>query len=109
MIEDVLCLGVPAGIDPTDTAVLAELPYTLGPLIRETVWSQYGDPPFRPRDVLIEPSRWLITNDLADVELFQPAHDCERCRMGNDMARLWLTEHPGRWVAMANIRYEEVW
>ncbi len=52
---------------------------------------------------------WLITTDPAQVEAFQPAHDCPACRAGNDQALAHLREHPHRPVALANITYTERW
>jgi hypothetical protein len=70
---------------------------------------QYQDQPEPPQAVLLDRTDWLITNQPDEVERFQPAHGCARCRAGKDQARAFLAEHLHRYVALANLTYREVW
>lgn len=99
-ITDYVALGIPDDFpEDIDPKVLERQVYLL--IIR-----QYERPPMA---LLIDPIDWLITSDLAQVELHQPAHDCEECRKGNERAREFLAENPGRRIALGNVTYTEVW
>lgn len=77
-------------------------------LARSRVSAQYTI--IRPAPELeFDATRWLVTADPAQVEEFQPAHDCEECRAGNIKAKAFLRNNPGRAVALGNITYTEVW
>lgn len=52
---------------------------------------------------------WLITSDPAQVQTFQPAHDCQTCQAGNAKGIAYLAEHPEAMLALGNIFYDEVW
>jgi hypothetical protein len=94
-------MAVPEGFEATEKAM-----QNLERQAWQSVFAQWGP---RERVVLAERSiEWLITDDPAEVENFQPAHDCEECRKGNVLAREYLAKHPGGTVAMANIHYVEV-
>ena len=71
------------------------------------VWGQYHHQ--RPLDIRIEAISWLFTDDADEVERCQPAHECEQCKEGNRKAQAFLREHPGRTLALADLRYVEVW
>lgn len=108
-VEDVACLVIPEHIDCTDPEVLAELPQRLELQVLASIGAQYrnqGKVP--PKVVVTDELRWLITNDPEDVEAFQPAHDCEECRKGNEATKEFLLANPGRWVAMSNMTYREI-
>jgi hypothetical protein len=90
-IQDVIALAVPEEIDCHDAAVLEVLPTSLNRMARETVWGQYTDRAVKPtlRNFRAD---WLITDDQGRIEEFSPAHDCARCRAGNDKAWLFLPD-----------------
>lgn len=105
-VQDVVCLAVPEDVDPTRD----QLREFLMSLAEQTTWFQYMQPGWvRPAALQFESIDWLITQDIDDVEKFQPAHDCERCRQGNVQAIAFLKENPGRWIAMGNLTYIEEW
>lgn len=106
VIQDVFAVAVPEAIDVADPAVREELPTFLSQMAINTTWRQYGDqkPKLEFREI-----DWLITKDPADVEAFQPAHDCAACRAGNDQSLAFLRDNPDRYVALANMSYVEVW
>jgi hypothetical protein len=112
-VLDVICLSVPEEIDPVayrahpDRQVWEMFIRKLSDLAMTTVWAQWPDHP--PVDVKFKSMTWLITNLVADVEDFQPDHDCPDCWAGNRKAELFLLSHPGRYVAMANISYVPIW
>jgi hypothetical protein len=108
-IQDVIALAVPDGWDPDDPEARPRLVELLDRLAEQTAAAQYTDPAWRPRALAFEPTEWLITQRPDEVERFQPAHDCEVCRAGNDRAREFLAEHPETWVALGNLTYTEVW
>ena len=105
-IQDVFAMVVPETFDPAQPEDRARLVAKLGPLAESYVARQYQK---APRALLFEKIDWLITQDPADVEKFQPAHDCAACRAGNDQSLAFLRENPGRWVALGNLTYTEVW
>lgn len=101
--NDVICLAVPEGVDLND-------PASFIPQIERLAWRSVRQQwPPRAR-ITLEEGRieWLITSDLAKVDEFQPAHDCEQCRSGNAQAREFLRQNPGATIAMGNIHYVEV-
>lgn len=104
-VDDVVAFVVPAGIDPlTDRVFLA----SLQPLVETCVWGQFEG--FRPPAAIrFETVTWLVTREAWEVEAFQPAHDCARCRAANDQMLAFLRDNPTRWVALGNMRYVEVW
>lgn len=103
--DDVFCVAVPEGIDPADWATLQP---QLEALARLWVHRQWQGVP-GPAAIKFADSDWLVTDNPDDVDKFQPAHDCVACLAGNDRAKAFLTANPGRWVAMANLHYTEVW
>lgn len=101
-VEDVLAFVVPAGVDPDSAATRGHMDL----LAEASIAQQYTN---RPRMVVeIEDIDWLVTNDPAEADAFQPAHDCAACLAGADQVRAFLREHPGRTVALANLVYTEV-
>ena len=106
VVQDVMCLSIPEEIDPTlylpDPGLRAAFLTKLTQLAHQTVWAQW---PTEKPAVEIEELDWMVTQAIADIEAFQPAHDCADCWMGNLKAEAFLKEHPGRWIAMANITY----
>jgi len=114
VINDVICLSLPAEIDPAvyldhpDETVRTAFMRKLSDLAQGQVWNQW--PGERaPIRVDWERMEWLITSEIDAVQRFQPAHDCAQCRLGNTRAEAFLREFPGRWIAMGNIRYTPVW
>lgn len=107
--NDVFAAGVPEDIDPTDDAQRTQLLAYLDEVARQWVWNQWAAAGQRPTDVEFAVSEWMITNKVFKVDEFQPAHDCEECRRGNETCKAFLRANPGRWVAMANMTYVEVW
>jgi hypothetical protein len=111
-VQDVICLAIPDGIDPQvflDGHVeLREAFFDkLNRLAQAQVWNQW--PTRRPKRVDWETIEWLVTDQVDDVQEFQPAHDCAQCRLGNTRAEAFLREHPGRWLAMGNLTYTPIW
>lgn len=106
--DDVFCVAVPEGVDPTGTPNWAVLRPWLEAMARLWVRRQWQGVP-GPVAIEFGDSDWLVTDNPDDVEKFQPAHDCVACLAGNDQAKAFLAEHPGRFVAMANLHYTEVW
>lgn len=106
--DDVFAALVPEGIVPTDGPIVAPLIQWLNQVARQWVENQYvpGQAPLR---IEHGEADWLITNKVYEVDEFQPAHDCEECRSGNERAKAFLRENPGRYLAMANLKYTEVW
>jgi hypothetical protein len=106
--NDVFACVVPDDIDPGDAAQQPALYAELDRQAKVWVWAQWanGGPPL---DVDVATSEWLITCDVWRVDEFQPAHDCEECRAGNEKSKAFLRANPGRWIAMANLTYTEVW
>lgn len=49
----------------------------------------------------------LITDDFETADAFQPAHECDKCLEGTRLTAEFLRDHPGRFVALANIYYTE--
>ena len=106
--DDVFAAAVPEHIDPTDDIAGQVLTTWLDRVARAWVWAQW-QPRNRPQDIEFATSTWMITCEADQVDEFQPAHDCVECRAGNDKAKAFLRANPGRWVAMANMTYTEVW
>jgi len=106
-IADVFAMAVPEQFDPAIPEDRVRLIEALDPLSERYVAAQYEAG--APKALMFEPTDWLITKDPVDVERFQPVHDCAVCRAGNDQAVAFLAEHPGRYIAMANLIYVEVW
>lgn len=103
-IDDVFAALVPEGADYTTD----EVKDRLSVMVHDQVWHQWPREE-RPVEVQFEKIDWLVTQDPADVERFQPAHDCEACRQGNARIRTFLIENPGRWVVLGNMHYVEIW
>jgi hypothetical protein len=111
-VQDVLMLAIPEQIDPliytqSGSDVREAFTASLQREAVESVWAQWPTRP--PVRVDFDKINWLITKDVADIESFQPAHDCPDCWMGNLQAEEFLKANPGRWIAMANITYTPVW
>lgn len=104
-VEDVIVLGVPDDVGPGHP----QLPLLLARQASEAVWAQWEHAPERPVNVELVVMDLLITADPAAVDRFQPAHDCDVCRSGNERAREFLAANTGRHVALANLVYVEVW
>ena len=98
---------VPETVDPGSGIPMELLIPTMDVWARKTVWSQYDNCP--PQGLFFRDIDWLVTKDPAQVETFQPAHDCETCRDGNKKAHAFLSEFPNRYIAMGNIEYVEYW
>jgi hypothetical protein len=111
-VQDVICMEIPVGIDPgdflDDSPAQLALVQVLDERANEAIWGQWS-PDHRPLRVDGFQAEWLITAEIEDVVLFQPAHDCEVCRQGNVKAERFLREHPGRWIAMGNLAYTPIW
>ena len=107
--SDVFVCGIPKEVDTTDPMHNVTLLAHLEKLARDWVWRQWGPGEARPIDIEFHVTDWLITDEIDKVDEFQPAHDCAACLAGNDQAKAYLREHPGRWLAMANMTYTEVW
>lgn len=105
--NDVFAAAVPEDIDPSDPAQTERLLAELDNVAKQWVWRQWHGS--RPIMVTFAESQWLITNKIEKVDDFQPAHDCAACLAGNDQMKAFLAENPGRWVAMANMTYTEIW
>ena len=106
VITDVVCLAVPEDIDP-ERDQMSEF---MTAMAEQSVWFQYErDGAQKPDAIFFESIDWLITKNPADVEKFQPAHDCAACRAGNDQSLAYLKANPGRWIAMGNLTYREEW
>lgn len=106
LIKDVVCLAVPEDIDPERDQIIEYLTT----VAERSVWFQFDFAGLaRPEAIHFNSIDWLITKDPADVEKFQPAHDCEACRAGNERSLTFLNANPDRWIAMGNIEYREVW
>lgn len=100
-IDDVFAALVPEGFD------LDEVKDRLSVEVQAQVWRQWRED--RPLEIRFEPINWLMTQDPDEVERFQPAHECEVCRTGNEHIRTFLTANPDRWVVLGNMHYVEVW
>lgn len=107
-IKDVMCLSVPPQIDPLDPVQHPGLEAGLAKIAHAAVLDQYKDDPDPPAIPTIE-MQWLVTSDIEEAKEFQPDHDCPRCRAGTDQATAYLREHPGRFIALGNLSYDEVW
>jgi hypothetical protein len=110
LVQDVIAVGVPEFITAEhleDRVIRDAILDHLTKAAWTSVWDQWPDrKPLRLEDQHID---WLITSDPAEVDRFQPAHDCEQCRLGNITARQALADHPKRLIALGNIRYVPVW
>lgn len=107
--NDVFVAAVPEHIDPGNPEQRSQLLAELDMVARRYVHQQWAGQRRRPMDVEHAQSEWLITCKREQIDGFQPAHDCAACRAGHDQADAFLRENPGRWVAMANLTYTEVW
>lgn len=105
-IKDVLAAVVPEHLDASTPESRAALLPDLYQLAVDRIVAQYGG---NPPTLIIDDLDWLITDRPEDVEKFQPAHDCAACRAGNDQSLAYLREHPGRFIALGNLTYREVW
>lgn len=106
---DVFAASVPANVDPNDNTQFTQLIGYLDIIAKAYVHKQWEGAHERPTAIKHLVSDWTVTDKPEEVEEFQPAHDCAACRAGNDQAMTYLREHPGRWVALANLHYIEVW
>lgn len=106
---DVFAATVPAEVDPTDDAQFKKLIRWLDLVAKAYVHKQWDGQAERPLQIKHLVSDWTVTDKPEEIEQFQPAHDCAACRAGNDQAEAYLRENPGRWVALANLHYIEVW
>lgn len=105
-ISDVFAAAVPESYDLTDPEQFPVLFARMTDIARTATLAQYRRP---PKALLFEPIDWLVTSDPAEVEQFQPAHDCEECRAGNERALAFLRANPDRAIALGNLSYREVW
>lgn len=106
---DVFAASVPPNVDPSDDAQLARLLQYLDLIAKAYIHKQWDGAREKPVKITHLVSDWTVTDKPEEIEAFQPAHDCAACRAGNDQAEAYLREHPGRWVALANLHYIEVW
>lgn len=104
---DVMCMAVPEHVDPTVLLIDGVPSEQLRSVAIQSLMPQYEGQP--PRAILLDSMDALVTNERADIEKFQPAHDCAACRAGNDQADTFLRDHPGRWLVLANVAYREIW
>lgn len=112
MVQDVICLAIPEEINPgvflnQNNEFTAAFVTILTKMAQEQVWTQW--PVTKPTRVDWQVIEWMVTDKISDVQEFQPAHDCEDCRLGNVRAEAFLREHPGRWIAMGNLTYTPRW
>lgn len=105
-ISDVFAAAVPERYDLMDPEQFPVLFAEMTKSAEMTTLAQYRRP---PRALLFEPIEWLVTSDPGEVEQFQPAHDCEECRSGNERALAFLRANPDRAIALGNLSYREVW
>lgn len=100
---DFIIILLPEDVDPHAPSTKASLDMQA----MEQVVAQY---PFRrsPKRLDVRVN-WVMTDDPEEVMKVQPAHDCNECRAGNDLAFRWLLEHPGRYLALGNLFYTEFW
>lgn len=104
-ITDFIILGVP---DDLAEPLSEDQLQAMENLALRNIWGQYHEKG-APEAILLQHIDWKITSTPAEVEEFQPAHECEDCRAGNEKARRFLTEHPGKRLALGNLFYVEVW
>jgi hypothetical protein len=105
--NDVFAAVVPDDIHPS-AGLSPALYAAMDQMARRWVWAQWADGG-APLDIEFAASDWLITDKVYAVDQFQPAHDCQECRSGNEKSKAFLRANPGRWIAMANLTYVEVW
>jgi hypothetical protein len=107
--QDVFCMALPEDVDPTDAATMEWLPSMLNHQATRWISAQWEGAGPAPIGVQLTRTDWLITDKVFEVDEFQPAHDCEECRSGNEKAKAFLRANPGAFLAMANLWYAEVW
>lgn len=107
-IQDVFAAAVPDQYDLQNGDTMKMMPFILEKQAIKQTWAQYTGYE-KPAALEFNQIDWLITKEPSDVEKFQPAHDCPACRAGNDQALTFLRENPGKYIALANISYVEVW
>lgn len=108
---DVVVCKVPTHVDPTarEPRLQAAMVDLLERAARGWIASQWITEPDRPDGFAFSTTEWLITNNVEKLDEFQRADDCVACLAGNDQAKAFLRDHPGRWVAIANVVYTAVW
>lgn len=106
VVEDVIALAVPEAYPMGDPEAQRLLPEVLNDIAIKQIERQYVG---RTLELEIQRIDFLITTDPAQVELWQPAHDCAACRAGNDQSLAFLKANPGRYIALGNLTYEERW
>lgn len=106
--NDVFSVVVPDGIDPSDERRQPELHRLLDKQAKLWVWAQWANGG-APQDIEFAISEWLITREVWQVDEFLSKHDCAECRAGSERSKAFLRANPGKWVAMANLTYVEVW
>lgn len=106
---EVFAAVVSEDVDPSDPEQRTTLIKELSAVANAYVMRQWVGKRERPVTIRDMISEWAITSEPDEVQAFQPAHDCAACRAGNDQAMAYLRDNPGRWVALANVHYTEVW
>jgi hypothetical protein len=101
-IEDFIVFHVPPG-----AYTQQQLLDVLHDMTMYVVLRQYRTE--RPTELTMDDIEWLITADVTEVENFQLAHRCATSLAGHDQAIAHVREHPDQVVALANLRYTEVW
>lgn len=78
----------------------------LNAMAMQVVESQW--PPGKVPHINMDPPRWTIASDSAQVRAVKLEHDCQQCRDGIATAVQFLRRHPDRVVALANLTYSLV-
>lgn len=112
-VEDVFACSVPDEWldDARATRAREERPKfldLLAGLARSYVLRQY-EGQLDLHAIKMQTVEWLVTDDPAEVVAFQPGDGCAACTAGNDQTIAYLKEHTGALVALANLKYIEVW
>lgn len=106
---DVFCAAVPDNINPADPLQYGLLVTQLDRVALKYTARQWDQQHRRPLEIRNFTSEWFVTASEDDIEKFQPAHDCAACRAGNAQAAAFLRDNPGRYIALANLSYTEIW
>lgn len=99
MTFDQLIVVIPEDVEPNDPVTREHLDR----LAVRSLAEQYDGPV-----VIIAEVTWHITNDPDELDsLLNPGDGCAKCIAGNDQARAFMRDRPGRYIAIADIEYAE--
>jgi hypothetical protein len=104
-VKDLIVMSIPEAVH-VDRDDMDGVVSVLDDIAAQAAIGQYEQ---HPPVLLLGPTEWTITDDPADLVDFEPIHDCDRCRDGKSSAIEFLTANPGRWIALGNMTYMEVW